>query len=132
MPISPELSAGLLTLGGAVVGALPGLLSSFLSKRSDEKKQLRELVFKAATESWKTHAENSNGRALLPLEHYIVHTMKMCEFAMSGEKVTPETLKGHLQETSALMDLMVEHASTRHGAKVGGLIARGDSPRHGA
>ena len=116
MSISPEVSTGLLTLGGAVVGAIPGLVSSFLSKRSDEKKQLRELVVKAATDSWKTHAEHGQGK-LLPLEHYIIHTMKMCEFALSGEKVTPESMKTHLQETSALMDVLVEHATTPRGTK---------------
>ena len=116
MPISPEVSTGLLTLGGAVVGAIPGLVSSFLNKRSDEKKQLIELVVNAATESWKTHVEHGQGN-MLPLEHYIIHTMKMCEFALSGKKVTPESMKTHLQETSALMDVLVEHATTPRGTK---------------
>jgi gas vesicle protein len=117
MPISSEVSTGLLTLGGAIVGAIPGLVSSFLSRRTDEKKQLRELVIKAATESWKTHAEHAGDRAMLPLEHYIIHTMKMCEFALSGANVTPDSLKTHLKEVSALMDILLEHASTPRGKK---------------
>ena len=111
MSISPEVSTGLLTLGGAVVGAIPGLVSSFLSKRSDEKKQLRELVVKAATDSWKTHAEHGQGK-LLPLEHYIIHTAKMCEFALSGELVTPETTAQRLKEIEAVMKVLSEHASS--------------------
>ena len=116
MSISTEVSIGLLTLGGAIVGAIPGVVSSFLSQRSDEKKQLRELVVRAATDSWKFHAEHGDGK-LLPLEHYIIHTMKMCEFALSGDKVTSESIKTHLKETSALMDVLVEHATTAGGTK---------------
>ena len=87
MALSPEDLAVVASLGGAIVGAVLGLVSSLLSKRSEERKQLKELVVKAAIESWKAHAERGPGR-LLPLEHYIIHTAKMCELALAEAKVT--------------------------------------------
>lgn len=112
MALSPGELAVLASLGGALVGAVPGLVSSFLSKQSDERKHFKELVFKAATDSWKTHAEIGNGR-VLPLEHYIIHTAKMCEVALSDEELTAESMKKQLQKISALMDVLAEHASTQ-------------------
>jgi lipase chaperone LimK len=110
MALSPEELAVVASLGGAVVGALPGLVSSFLTKRSDERKQFKELVVKAAIESWKTHAAHAGTRAMLPLEHYIIYTAKMCEFALADKKVTAESMRTHLQEVSALMEVLVQHA----------------------
>lgn len=111
MPLSPGELAVVASLGGAVVGAIPGLVSSYLRKRFEERKQFKELVVKAAIESWKTHAEHGSGQ-MLPLEHYIIHTAKMCEFALADKQVTPASMKVHLQEVSALMDVLAEHASS--------------------
>jgi hypothetical protein len=112
MALSPAELAVVASLGGAVVGALPGLVSSFLIKRSDERKQFKELVAKAAIESWKMHAEHAGTRAMLPLEHYIIYTAKMCEFALADKKATAETMRTHLHEVSALMEVLAEHANT--------------------
>lgn len=113
MPLSPGELAVVASLGGTIVGAVPGLVSSFMSKRLEERKQFKELVVKAAIASWKTHVERGSER-MLPLEHYIIHTAKMCEFALADKGVTAESMRAHLQEVSALMDVLTEHVSTPH------------------
>ena len=88
MEISSNALAVFGTLGGALIGALPSLITSILNRQSDAKKHFSELVVKAATENWKFVAEHSSSQVVLPLEHLIIHTAKMCEFALSGEPVT--------------------------------------------
>lgn len=118
MSLSPEELAVVGTLGGAVIGALPSFITSLLNRRTEEQRHFQELTVRAATESWKFIAENSRSRGILPLEHFIIHTAKMCEFAFSGEKITPETTAARLKEIDAVMQVLVEHAhsvSTKRG-----------------
>ena len=110
MSLSPEELAVVGTLGGAVIGALPSFITSLLNRRSDTIKHFNELVVKAATENWKFVAEKSSSRVVLPLEHYIIHTAKMCEFALSGEKITPEATEQRLKEIDAVMQVLSKHA----------------------
>jgi len=86
MALSPEELVVVASLGGAAIGSLPSLISAFVSRRAENKRHFNELIFRAATESWKLVAEKSSSRIILPLEHYIIHTAKMCEFAFSGKK----------------------------------------------
>lgn len=99
-------------LGGAVIGALPSLITSLVSRRAEDRRHFNELVFNAAIESWKFTAEKSASRKILPLEHYIIHTAKMCEFALSGEPVTPETTAQRLKEIEAVMVVLIDHANS--------------------
>lgn len=110
MSLSPEELAVVGTLGGAVIGALPQFISSLLNRRTEEKRHFRELAVRAATESWKFIAENTKSRGILPLEHYIMHTAMMCDFAFSGEKITPEVASAKLKEIDSVMRVLVEHA----------------------
>ena len=117
MSLSPQELTVVAGLGGAIIGAMPGLISSLINRRTEERKQFKELVIKAAIESWKTTVEHS--KAVMPLEHYIVHSAKMCEFVLSDKKVTAETMRAHLQEVGALMDVLSVHAISAHPKKAG-------------
>ncbi|MHB1084434.1 MAG: hypothetical protein ACYCZA_06305 [Thiobacillus sp.] len=110
MALSPEELVAVVGLGGAALGAFPGLIATFINRRAEDKKHFNELVVKAATENWKFVAEHSQSRAILPLEHYIIHTAKMCEFALSGDPVTPETTEKRLKEIDAVMTVLANHA----------------------
>jgi hypothetical protein len=112
MSLSPEELVVVGTLGGAIVGALPSFVSSILNRKVDEKKHFTEMVVKAATENWKFVAEKSASRAILPLEHYIIHTAKMCEFAFSGATVIPESTAKCLKEIEAVMNVLANHAAS--------------------
>lgn len=111
--MSPEVLAVVGSLGGAVIGAAPLLISSLMNRKVEDKKQFRELVIKTATESWKAHVEHSASKGILPLEHYIIHTSIMCELALSGEKITPEKMSSHLQELDSVMRVLVEYAKVQ-------------------
>lgn len=110
MTLTPEELIAIVGLGGVAIGALPSLIISFINRRAEDRHHFSELVFKAAIESWKFIGEKSTVQYILPLEHYIIHTAKMCEFALSGEKVTPETIVLRLKEVDAVMKVLAEHA----------------------
>jgi hypothetical protein len=110
MSLSPEVLVAIVGLGGAVIGALPGLITSLVNKRAEDKRHFNQLIFNAAIESWKLTAEHS--RSIMPLEHYIIHAAKMCEFALSGKPLTPETIAKQLQEIEAVMKVLSEHAKS--------------------
>ena len=117
MALSPELATGLLAIGSAAIGALPGLISGFFGRRADEKKQLRELVMKTTAENWRFIAENS--KAVLPFEHFMIHTTMMCDLVFSGKEITEEGIKAHLAKVSAIMNALHQHATS-------------DAPKRGA
>ncbi|MEO5735974.1 MAG: hypothetical protein ABIQ82_00775 [Variovorax sp.] len=50
-----ELIVVIGTLGGAAIGAVGALGTTWLTKRIDDRKNLRELALKAAIESWALH-----------------------------------------------------------------------------
>ena len=97
-------------MGSAAIGALPGLISGFFSRRAEEKKQLRELVMKTTAENWRFIAENST--ATMPFEHYMVHTTMMCDLVFSGEKITEQGIKVHLAKVGTVMDALRQHATS--------------------
>ena len=108
MALSPQEFSIVAALGGAIIGAIPGIVTTFITRRSDERKQIKELVVKAAIESWKTHAAAPGKKDMLPLEIYIVHSAKMCELAFSDKKMSPETMRSSIQEIHALMQVLAE------------------------
>lgn len=110
MALSPEELVVIAGLGGAAIGALPSLISTFINRRAEDKKNFNELVVKAAIENWKFIAENSQSRSILPMEHYIIHTAKMCEFALSGKPITPKTTEARLKEIDEVMVVLRNHA----------------------
>ncbi|HMV16308.1 MAG TPA: hypothetical protein PLD21_09410 [Rhodocyclaceae bacterium] len=112
MSLSPEELAVVGTLGGALIGALPQFVSSLLNRRTEEKRQFRELAVRSAIESWKFIAEHSGGAGVMPLEHYIMHTALMCEFTFSGEKVTAEAASEKLREIDSVMQVLFSHAKS--------------------
>ena len=110
MELSPELTTGLVAMGSAAIGALPGLISGFFSRRSEAKKQLRELVMRTTAENWRFIAENA--RAVLPFEHYMIHTAMMCDLAFSEEEITEGRTTAHLVKVAAVMKTLEQHAKS--------------------
>lgn len=98
------------TLGGAIIAGICTVAVAFINKRSEEKKHFRELVIKTASENWKYVAEKSTATIMPPLHTYIVNTVQMCDLAMT-KRLSPETVKQKLKESSEIMDIMLEHSS---------------------
>ena len=108
MELTPEQTTGLVAIASALVGALPGIVSGFFTRKAEDKKQLRELVVKTAAENWRFVAENT--KAVFPFEHYMIHTAMMCDLAFSGEKITEESTTAHLAKVDSVMRTLGKHA----------------------
>ncbi len=76
------LTAGLIgTAIGGVVTGVPAVITFWLGKRSDEKRQLQQLVMQVALENWKYGCDAARrlGGAVLPLDSYVIHALKLLE-----------------------------------------------------
>ncbi|MEI7842857.1 MAG: hypothetical protein WCI39_07480 [Gallionellaceae bacterium] len=111
MELSPLFITVIASLGGAIVGALPGLLISFFNQRAEAKRQFNELVVKAAVKNWKMQIEHGSATKILPLEYFIVHTSMMSQIALSQQPITPAAMEAHLKKISSVIDVLVRHAT---------------------
>jgi len=92
MALSPEELVAVASLGGAAIGALPGIIAAVFNRRSEDKRHFNELVFNAATESWKLVAEKAHLVALLPLST-TSFTPPRCVSSRSLEKRSLQNLR---------------------------------------
>ena len=110
MELTPEQTTGLVAIVSALAGALPGIISGFFTRKAEDKKHLRELVMKTTAENWRFIAENT--RAILPFEHYMIHTAMMCDLAFSEEEITEGRTTAHLVKVAAVMKTLEQHAKS--------------------
>src|SRR4051794_18523687 len=100
-------------LAGAVGGLSSGataIIILFITKRSDERRHLRELAVKAALDNWHyvSQAAQEAGHPRLPLDVYLVHMFKLAEALASG--VTAENLPAKLREVHEFTKIATEQA----------------------
>lgn len=90
------------------------------TKRSDERRHLRELIVRTAIENWKEVGEVARraGANHMPLDVYIVHMLKFSEI-MTRKNVTPEDLAEHDREVRALVDRAIALAEATSGRRQG-------------
>ncbi len=96
--------------GGALVGVI-NFAMRWQDRKSEEKRHLRELVYKSAVEEWKQHSmfaielmKMKTGKkiALEPLVTYLIHLLSLSEALIDG-KITKENLSQKLTEVSEVM-----------------------------
>ena len=96
--------------GGALVGAI-NFAMRWQDRKSEEKRHLRELVYKSAVEEWKQHStfavevmKMKTGKkiAMEPLVTYLIHLLKLSDALIDGE-ITKENLSRKLTEVSEIM-----------------------------
>ena len=102
------MTTGLIAIGSALAGAMPGLVSGLLSRKAEDKKQLRELVMQTTAANWRFVAENS--KSVLPFEHYMIHASMMCELAFSDDEITEQRTKDHIAKVDLIMRTLASHA----------------------
>jgi hypothetical protein len=107
--MSPAELAVLGTLGGTLAGGLFSMIVAIVSKRSEERRQFRELVVKAAIENWKTLYEGAKSGGVSPMTDFIVHASKVCDLALT-RNLTAENARGELKKINALMTILHENA----------------------
>ena len=93
--------------GGAIGSGITGvfaLITIWMQRRSEERRQIRELAVKAAIENWSRDFELSKlrggGALLQPLDLYLVHAMHLVA-ALDGRLKTPDEIRSYLRETYA-------------------------------
>ena len=105
-------TAGLLgTALGALASGATAIFITHITKRSEERRQLREIAFKTAINNWDYVCKLSAqyGVATLPLEVFIIHMLKLSELLTSGD-VTEENLVAKLQEVRRFTDIASDEA----------------------
>lgn len=104
-----ELIVVIGTLGGAAIGALGAFGTTWLTKRIEDRKNLREFAVKAAIESWNLHKTTSKN--IYPIDHFIIHSVLMLELA-TEKNLDPTTLRPRLERINAIVSALVDHAKT--------------------
>lgn len=92
------LSAAVATVVGGGITAL----NLWLARRSDERRQIRELAVRAAIENWKHYADLAmkRGGQIEPLDVYLVHAAHLVS-QLDGSLRTPGQIGAHLRQTFA-------------------------------
>lgn len=113
-------------LGAIVGGGVAGLIaaiSQWLTRRSEERRALRQLVMQAAIENWKHTAEAAKhiaasqrgGVTVYPLDGFIIHMLKLVE-VLDAHRITPEDVRRIMREVQAVGDAAAEEIA-RHSSK---------------
>jgi gas vesicle protein len=111
MELTPEQTTLIGTLAGALVGSLSTLLITVIDKKSDERRHRRELIVRAAVESWKQSVETviSAGRGkIYGFDVYIIHMLRVSEL-LDGKKLTSDNVVRLMKETDEVTRKVIEY-----------------------
>ena len=110
-----QIDAATATLLAAAIGALSSgvtaVLILLITKRSEERRHLRELAVKAALENWQavSNAAVQAGQPRMPLDVFLVHMFKLAE-ALSSRDLAADTLASKLRDVQRFTDIAVAEA----------------------
>lgn len=116
--IIEKLIPAIYTVLGAIIGAAGTIIITVINKKSEEKKQLRELAFKAGIENWKEGCEfaKRQGGTVYPLDMFILN-MKLFSEKLLEKKIKKENLKSTLHEINSVnkqyKELLEEEQKTK-------------------
>lgn len=97
MNLSPAELAVFGTLGGAFIGAMSAIITSFINKYFEGQKYLREQIIRTSIEYWQKHHEliraANNGKLsqVVPLDSYLIHVTAIMSEIMN-KKITPDNI----------------------------------------
>jgi hypothetical protein len=116
--IIEKLIPAIYTVLGAIIGAAGTIIITVINKKTEEKKQLRELAFKAGIENWKEGCEfaKRQGGTVYPLDMFILN-MKLFSEKLFEKKIKKENLKSTLHEINSVnkqyKELLEEEQKTK-------------------
>src|ERR1700726_1715666 len=97
---------------GTIVGAFAGFGGTWLTKRSEERRHLREIAVTAAIENHKIkHANAGPNEMMPPLEDFIAHMLMVVQIA-SKRTATPGNMTATLAEIRRLTAELQEYYKT--------------------
>ena len=94
-------------LGGAFIGFLSTAIVTYITKRYDSEKHIKELIIKTAIENWKLKNETAKAssratgipKRMMPLDAYIVHMLKFSDIILN-KKLTTKNIAKKLEEVA--------------------------------
>ena|SRR5438046_615698 len=110
-----QIEATTATLIAAAIGALSSgttaIIILLINKRSEERRHLRELAMKAATDNWRyvSDAAEQAGAQRLPLDVFVVHMIKLAE-ALTSTDLTAENLAAKLRDVQRFTKIATSEA----------------------
>jgi hypothetical protein len=112
MPIDVTIVSA--AIGGGVAAIVSGAFAFWnicLTKRSEERRQIRELAVSVALENFKIYKSASDGlgTSMWPLDVYLIHAMFLVS-ALDGSLKTPEQIRKHLREGFAVSEAAMAEA----------------------
>ncbi len=111
----PEIIAALSALFGALIGSTVSLAITFINRRFDDRRHMRELAIKTAFSHWERHIEmvklgaQSSGKTLyvLPLDNFIIHMLLLAEL-VSTQRITAENVVRELARIRRISDAAID------------------------
>ena len=96
------------TLGGAFIGALSSIFTTYIIKKFEEKKEYRKILLEAAITDWEKSNEiiikSGKAKWLMPLDSYIIYHSKILN-AVLGKKFSEKKLKQIFDESDKISEL---------------------------
>jgi hypothetical protein len=131
-----QIDAATAILIAAAIGALSSgataIIILLINKRSEERRQMRDLAMKAAVDNWRyvCEAAEKAGVERYPLEVFIVHMLKLSEVLLSSSNLNADNLTAKLQEVERVTDIAMAEAR-RHTEKTTDLESPAQSRKAG-
>lgn len=103
------MDASLAAVIGAAVGSgvtgLFGFIAILLQRRSDERRQVRELSVQIAIKEWEAHVAGATNRGgeVFPLSVYLMHSMKLIS-VIDGSISSPQDVTSKLRDVMSITE----------------------------
>jgi hypothetical protein len=122
--MKPEVLTALVGLSGVALGSLSTLALTFLNRRFDDRRHLRQLAIETAVQHWKQNIEIANTIGQLtqknvrinPLDTYIIHMLQLAEM-MSSKGITADNIQDELERIYKITDAASQTAKDREKRK---------------
>jgi hypothetical protein len=92
-------------VGSGITGAF-GIVSLWLQRRSDERRQIRELAVQVAIKNWQISYDyaKQKGGSLLPLDVFLVNAVNLVE-SLDGRRMTVEDIEKVMRRGNDLSEV---------------------------
>ena len=104
-----KIDASLVVILSAIVSGLCSAITAIgivaFTKRSDERRHLRELIMRTAVENWKlvTQIAHESKLPLMPLDVYLLHMLKFSEILLT-KNITPDEIDEKIRDVNTVVE----------------------------
>jgi hypothetical protein len=114
--LTNETLIAISALGGAFIGGFFGFLTAWISKRSEERRSLREVVMRVASEQRLSELsaalQTRGGDVVFSYHVYLMETLELSKI-LTRRRLTPKKVSRLLDRAYRTIDAVVEHSKQR-------------------